>query len=163
MVKLRTMTNQRGPDGELLPDRDRLTPLGRFLRSASLDELPELWNVLVGDMSLVGPRPLLTKYLPLYTSEQMRRHDMPPGITGLAQTGGRNTLSWPEKFALDLEYVDRWSFGLDLRILLRTARAVLLREGISAADDATMPEFTGSPDDDRRLRSAGNGAAGANR
>jgi len=161
MVKLRTMTNERGPRGALLPDAERLTPFGRFLRSASLDELPELWNVLVGDMSLVGPRPLLTKYLPLYTPEQMRRHDMPPGITGLVQTSGRNGLTWREKFDLDLAYVDGWSFGLDLRILGKTVRAVVLREGISARDDATMPEFTGSSDDTVDRSAGGKGATGA--
>lgn len=144
MFKLRTMTNERGADGHLLPDADRLTVFGRFLRASSLDELPELWNVLRGDMSLVGPRPLLVVYLGRYTREQMRRHDMPPGITGLAQVNGRNALSWDEKFALDLEYVDGWSLALDLRIIAQTARAVLGREGISAEGDATMPVFMGS-------------------
>lgn len=144
MFKLRTMTNERGANGALLPDADRLTAFGRFLRASSLDELPELWNVLRGDMSLVGPRPLLVEYLGRYTREQMRRHDMPPGITGLAQVNGRNALSWEEKFALDVEYVDRWSLGLDLRILAQTARAVLRREGISAEGAATMPVFVGS-------------------
>ncbi|HEY8432888.1 MAG TPA: sugar transferase, partial [Sandaracinaceae bacterium] len=112
--------------------------------STSLDELPELWNVLVGDMSLVGPRPLLVRYLGRYTREQMRRHDMPPGITGWAQVNGRNALSWEEKFALDLHYVDHWSLALDLKILLLTVKKVLAREGISAAGEATMPEFRGS-------------------
>lgn len=144
ILKLRTMTNAKGADGQLLPDAERLTAFGRFLRSTSLDELPELWNVLVGDMSLVGPRPLLVRYLGRYTREQMRRHDMPPGITGWAQVNGRNALSWEEKFALDLHYVDHWSLALDLKILLLTVKKVLAREGISAAGEATMPEFRGS-------------------
>ncbi len=145
MVKLRTMTDARGPDGALLPDADRLTPFGRFLRSTSLDELPELWNVLRGDMSLVGPRPLLMEYLPLYTPEQARRHAVRPGITGWAQVNGRNALSWEEKFALDVWYVDHQSLALDIRILWLTARKVLAREGISAAGEATMGKFTGNP------------------
>ena len=145
MVKLRTMTDARGPDGALLPDAERLTPFGRFLRSTSLDELPELWNVLRGDMSLVGPRPLLMEYLPLYTPEQARRHAVRPGITGWAQVNGRNALSWEEKFALDVWYVDHQSLALDIRILWLTARKVLAREGISAAGEATMGKFTGNP------------------
>ena len=145
MVKFRTMTDARGPDGALLPDADRLTPFGRFLRSASLDELPELWNVLRGDMSLVGPRPLLMEYLPLYTPEQARRHAVRPGITGWAQVNGRNALSWEEKFALDVWYVDHQSLALDISILWRTVRKVLVREGISAAGEATMGKFTGNP------------------
>ncbi len=144
IVKFRTMTNERGPDGELLPDGDRMTAFGRFLRSTSMDELPELWNVLAGDMSLVGPRPLLVRYLPRYTHEQMRRHELPPGITGWAQINGRNALSWDDKFALDLWYIDHWSLALDLKILFATAKKVLVREGISAAGEATMPEFMGS-------------------
>lgn len=144
MVKFRTMTNACGSDGQLLPDVDRLTPFGRFLRSTSLDELPELWNVLKGDMSLVGPRPLLMEYLPLYTSEQARRHEVRPGITGWAQVNGRNALSWEDKFALDVWYVDHQSLWLDLRILWLTMRKVLVREGISAAGEATMGKFTGS-------------------
>jgi lipopolysaccharide/colanic/teichoic acid biosynthesis glycosyltransferase len=143
LVKLRTMTNARDSRGVLLPDEQRLTWLGRGLRSTSLDELPELWNVLRGDMSLVGPRPLLTKYLPLYNERHRRRHDVRPGITGLAQVSGRNALTWPEKFDLDVEYVERCSFVMDVRLLLRSARAVLRREGISAEGQATMPEFTG--------------------
>lgn len=143
MVKLRTMTNARGAGGALLSDAERLTTVGRVLRSTSLDELPELWNVLRGDMSLVGPRPLLVEYLERYSPQQMRRHEMPPGITGLAQVRGRNALDWESKFALDVEYVDRWSLWLDLEILVRTARTVVLREGISAAGDATMPVFMG--------------------
>jgi lipopolysaccharide/colanic/teichoic acid biosynthesis glycosyltransferase len=144
MVKFRTMTDERGPDGVLLPDAQRLTPFGRFLRSSSLDELPELWNVLRGDMSLVGPRPLLMEYLPLYTAEQARRHEVRPGITGWAQVNGRNAISWADKFALDVWYVDHRSLWLDVRILWRTVRKVLVRDGISAAGEATMPKFTGS-------------------
>jgi lipopolysaccharide/colanic/teichoic acid biosynthesis glycosyltransferase len=143
MVKLRTMTNQRGSDGTLLPDADRLTALGRFLRAASLDELPELWNVLRGDMSLVGPRPLLMEYLPRYTPEQARRHEVRPGATGWAQVHGRNDLTWQEKFEHDVWYVDHLSFGLDLRILGRTLVSVLRQEGISARGHATMPKFEG--------------------
>lgn len=144
MVKFRTMTDARGPDGALLPDAERLPPFGRFLRATSLDELPELWNVLKGDMSLVGPRPLLMEYLPLYSTEQARRHEVRPGVTGWAQINGRNALSWEEKFELDVWYVDHQSFMLDIRILWRTARKVLIREGISAAGEATMSKFTGS-------------------
>jgi len=146
MVKFRTMTDARGSDGILLPDAARLTPFGRFLRATSLDELPELWNVLKGDMSLVGPRPLLMEYLSLYTAEQARRHDVRPGVTGWAQINGRNALSWEEKFALDVWYVEHRSFALDIKILWRTARKVLVREGISAAGEATMSKFTGSKD-----------------
>ncbi len=144
MLKFRTMTDARGPDGQLLPDGQRLTPFGRFLRSTSLDELPELWNVLKGDMSLVGPRPLLMEYLPLYTPQQARRHDVRPGITGWAQVNGRNALSWEEKFELDVWYVDHRTLWLDLKILWLTLRKVLVREGISAAGEATMSKFTGS-------------------
>ena len=144
MVKFRTMTNTLGLDGKLLPDTERLTPLGRFLRASSIDELPELWNVLKGDMSLVGPRPLLMEYLPLYSPEQSRRHLMRPGITGWAQVNGRNTLSWEEKFKLDVWYVDNQNMLLDTKILLLTVRKVFVREGISAAGEATMRKFTGS-------------------
>ena len=144
MVKFRSMTSERGTDGELLPDAVRLTPFGRFLRSTSLDELPELWNVLKGDMSLVGPRPLLMEYLPLYSPEQARRHAVRPGVTGWAQVNGRNTLSWDDKFKLDVWYVDHRSLWLDLKILWLTVRKVLVREGISAAGEATMGKFTGS-------------------
>jgi lipopolysaccharide/colanic/teichoic acid biosynthesis glycosyltransferase len=144
MVKFRTMTDARGPDGALLPDAERLTPFGRFLRSTSLDELPELWNVLKGDMSLVGPRPLLMEYLPLYSPEQARRHVVRPGVTGWAQVNGRNAISWEEKFALDTWYVDHQSLQLDIRILWLTVKKVLVREGISAAGEATMGKFTGS-------------------
>ena len=147
MVKFRTMTDARGPDGALLPDADRLTPFGRFLRATSLDELPELWNVLKGDMSLVGPRPLLMEYLPLYSPAQARRHAVRPGVTGWAQVNGRNAISWEEKFALDVWYVDHQSLWLDMRILWLTVKKVLVREGISAAGEATMGKFTGrSPD-----------------
>lgn len=144
MIKFRTMSNARGADGELLPDAIRLTPFGRFLRSTSLDELPELWNVLKGDMSLVGPRPLLMEYLPLYSPEQARRHDVRPGITGWAQVNGRNALSWDEKFKLDVWYVENRTLWLDIKILWLTVRKVLVREGISAAGEATMTKFTGS-------------------
>ncbi|MDZ4076334.1 MAG: sugar transferase [Hylemonella sp.] len=143
MVKFRTMTDERGPDGELLPDAQRLTAFGRFLRASSLDELPELWNVLRGEMSLVGPRPLLMEYLPLYSPEQARRHQVRPGITGWAQVNGRNAVSWEERFRLDVWYVDHRSLWLDLRILWLTVRKVLVREGISAQGEATMPRFTG--------------------
>jgi len=144
MIKFRTMTSERGPDGQLLPDAARLTPFGKFLRTTSLDELPELWNVLKGDMTLVGPRPLLMEYLPLYTLEQARRHEVRPGITGWAQVNGRNALTWEERFALDVWYVDNRSFWLDLRILLMTIRKVLMREGISADGEVSMPRFKGS-------------------
>ena len=144
IVKFRTMTNALGSDGNPLPDIVRLTPFGRFLRSTSLDELPELWNVLKGDMSLVGPRPLLMEYLPLYTREQVRRHDVRPGITGWAQVNGRNAISWEEKFALDLWYVEHQSLSLDLRILLLTLGRVLKRQGISAESEPTMPRFVGT-------------------
>jgi lipopolysaccharide/colanic/teichoic acid biosynthesis glycosyltransferase len=144
MVKFRTMTNELSTHGELLPDADRLTSFGRFLRASSLDELPELWNVLKGDMSLVGPRPLLIEYLPLYSAEEARRHEVRPGITGWAQVNGRNALNWQEKFKLDVWYVDNQSMKLDLRILWMTLRKVVVREGISAAGEATMPRFTGS-------------------
>jgi lipopolysaccharide/colanic/teichoic acid biosynthesis glycosyltransferase len=143
MVKFRTMTYKRDANGELLPDAQRLTPFGRFLRSTSLDELPELWNVIKGEMSLVGPRPLLIQYLPLYSPSEARRHEVRPGITGWAQINGRNALSWKEKFALDVWYVDNRSMLLDIKILWLTVRKVLLRDGISAQGEATMPAFTG--------------------
>lgn len=145
MLKLRSMTSQRDEHGQLLPDAQRLTPFGQFLRDTSLDELPELWNVLIGEMSLVGPRPLLIEYLPLYSTQQARRHEVKPGITGWAQINGRNALSWEEKFKLDVWYVDNQSFLLDLKILLATLTKVLAREGISAAGEATMSKFEGSP------------------
>ncbi len=144
MVKFRTMTDTRDVDGRLLPDSVRLTTFGRFLRSTSLDELPELWNVLKGDMSLVGPRPLLMEYLTYYSPEQARRHEVRPGITGWAQINGRNAISWEEKFKLDVWYVDNQTFWLDLKILLLTIKKVFVREGISAEGEATMPKFTGS-------------------
>jgi lipopolysaccharide/colanic/teichoic acid biosynthesis glycosyltransferase len=143
MVKFRTMTDARGPDGQLLPDAERLTAFGRFLRASSLDELPELWNVLKGDMSLVGPRPLLMEYLPLYSPEQARRHHMRPGITGWAQVNGRNAISWEDKFALDVWYVEHRTLWLDVKILWMTIKKVLVREGISAAGESTMPRFEG--------------------
>lgn len=144
MIKLRTMTDARGPDGTLLSDAERLTPFGRFLRASSLDELPELWNVLRGDMSLVGPRPLLMEYLPLYSTEQARRHEVRPGITGWAQVNGRNAIGWEEKFALDVWYVDHRSLWLDLKILWLTLKKVLVREGISAEGHATVENFKGN-------------------
>lgn len=144
LYKLRTMSDARGPDDALLPDEARLTPVGRFLRSTSIDELPQMWNVLKGDLSLVGPRPLLMEYLPLYDREQARRHDVMPGITGWAQVNGRNSLTWEKKFALDVWYVDHWSVGLDLRILAKTALHVLLREGISHAGHVSMEPFRGN-------------------
>lgn len=144
MMKFRTMTDAVDDDGQPLSDAQRLTPFGRWLRASSLDELPELLNILRGDMSLVGPRPLLMRYLPLYSPEQARRHEVRPGLTGWAQINGRNALSWDEKFALDLWYVDHRSFLLDLRILWQTMLKVVRREGISSAGEATMPPFTGS-------------------
>jgi sugar transferase EpsL len=147
MIKFRTMTNTIDSGGDLLPDTDRLKPFGHWLRSASLDELPGLWNVLKGDMSLVGPRPLLLQYLPLYTPEQARRHQVKPGLTGWAQVNGRNALSWEEKFTLDLWYVDNRNLWLDLKILSMTAFKVIKRDGINAASDVTMPVFIGSKRD----------------
>ena len=144
MIKFRTMTNARGADGALLPDTERLTHFGRFLRSTSLDELPELWNMLKGEMSLVGPRPLLMEYLPLYSPEQARRHEVKPGITGWAQVNGRNGILWEDKFKLDVWYVNHQSFLLDLKILLLTIKNVIYRQGINAARDTTMPLFRGN-------------------
>lgn len=144
MIKFRTMNNEFGADGHLLPDAQRLSSFGRFLRASSLDELPELWNVLKGDMSLVGPRPLLMEYLPLYTEEQARRHEVRPGITGWAQVNGRNAISWEEKFKLDVWYVDHQSFFLDIKILAQTVLKVIKRDGISAQGEVTMTKFTGS-------------------
>ena len=144
MIKFRTMTNKSDSNGALLPDEERLTPFGRLLRSTSLDELPELWNVLRGDMSLVGPRPLLMEYLPLYSEEQARRHKVRPGITGWAQVNGRNTISWNEKVKLDVWYVDNHSFWLDLKILWKTILKVLLRDGINGNGEVTMSKFTGN-------------------
>jgi lipopolysaccharide/colanic/teichoic acid biosynthesis glycosyltransferase len=144
LFKFTTMQGVRDAQGQLLPDKDRLTKVGIFLRRVSLDELPQLWNVLIGDMSLVGPRPLLVDYVPRYSREQARRHEVKPGITGWAQVNGRNTLSWEQKFSLDVWYVDHWSFGLDAKIIWNTIQKVLQREGISLDGHATMPEFTGS-------------------
>ena len=148
MYKFRTMTNKKDEQGNLFSDEQRLTRLGRFLRSTSMDELPELLNVLKGDMSLVGPRPLLMQYLDRYTSEQARRHEVKPGITGWAQVNGRNAITWEEKFALDVWYVDHWSLWLDIKILAMTVVKVFKREGISAFGEATMPEFRGLSCDD---------------
>ncbi|WP_089728539.1 sugar transferase [Modicisalibacter muralis] len=144
MVKFRTMKDSIDADGNSLPDSERLTAFGQFLRSSSLDELPELWNVLKGDMSLVGPRPLLMEYLPLYSKEQYRRHEVRPGVTGWAQINGRNALSWEDKFKLDVWYVENQSFYLDIKILLLTVKKVLVRDGISAEGQATMERFRGS-------------------
>ena len=144
--KFRTMTNRTGQDGKLLPDAERLTPFGRFLRSTSMDDLPQVFNVLRGEMSLVGPRPLLMQYLERYTPEQMRRHDVLPGITGWAQINGRNALDWDEKFRLDVWYVDHWSLALDIKILLLTLLKVLTREGINQPGHATAEEFMGYDD-----------------
>ena len=143
MIKFRTMNNELGMDGHLLPDAQRLSGFGRFLRASSLDELPELWNVLKGDMSLVGPRPLLIEYLPLYNSEQARRHEVRPGVTGWAQVNGRNAISWEEKFKLDVWYVKNQSFFLDVKILALTILKVIKRDGISAQGEVTMTKFTG--------------------
>ena len=144
LVKFRTMSNKKDKDGNLLPDEQRLNKYGRFLRSTSLDELPELWNILVGDLSICGPRPLLVRYLPRYTAQQRRRHEVRPGLTGLAQVNGRNALSWEEKFKLDVEYVDNITFLGDVKIILGTVKAVFMREGISSATSATMEEFMGT-------------------
>lgn len=144
MIKFRTMRDAVDEHGTPLPDKDRMTSFGNFLRSSSLDELPELWNVLKGDMSLVGPRPLLMEYLSLYSPEQARRHEVRPGITGWAQVNGRNALSWEDKFRLDVWYVDNCSMWLDIKILLLTVKKVFVRDGISAHGEATMPRFRGS-------------------
>lgn len=144
LYKFRTMTNEKDMNGELLPDEKRLIPYGRFLRSTSLDELPELWNILKGDMSIIGPRPLLVKYLRLYNEEQHHRHDVRPGLTGYAQSHGRNTVSWEDKFRMDVWYTRNVSFRVDLSIFFRTIMAVLKREGISSESSATMEEFQGT-------------------
>lgn len=144
LIKFRTMRDTVDQNGDLLPDSERLTDVGIRIRSSSLDELPELWNVLKGDMSLVGPRPLLMEYLPLYSKEQARRHDVRPGLTGWAQINGRNAISWDEKFALDIWYVENQSLLLDLKVVWMTIYKVWRREGISAASEATMPKFSGS-------------------
>jgi sugar transferase EpsL len=148
--KFRSMTDQRDAAGALLDDARRLPPFGRWLRSTSLDELPELWSVLIGDMSLVGPRPRLSEYLPLYTPEQARRHEVRPGLTGWAQVNGRNAISWEERFRLDVWYVDHQSFLLDLKILALTVAKILRREGIAHEDEATMPRFLGPAGEARR-------------
>ena len=150
LIKFRSMSDARGANGELLPDEERLTPFGNRLRRLSLDELPTLWNVVRGDMSLVGPRPLLVQYLDRYTPEQRRRHEVAPGITGWAQIKGRNAITWEEKFDFDVWYVENVSLGTDLRILLRTVVQVLGRRGVSAEGHATMPEFTGSHEESAR-------------
>lgn len=144
MVKFRTMRDAVDANGNPLPDSQRMTPFGSFLRSSSLDELPELWNVIKGDMSLVGPRPLLMEYMPLYNAEQLRRHDARPGVTGWAQINGRNALSWEDKFKLDVWYVDNQSLWLDIKIIFLTIKKVLVRDGISAEGEVTMSKFTGS-------------------
>jgi len=145
MIKFRSMRDAVDGQGHVLPDAERLTPFGKKLRSLSLDELPGLWSVLKGDMSLVGPRPLLVEYLPLYSTEQARRHNVRPGITGWAQVNGRNAISWEEKFKFDVWYVDNQSFLLDIKILLLTVKKVLIRDGVSAEGEATMSKFTGYP------------------
>ena len=152
LYKFRTMTDERDADGNLLPDEQRLTKFGSVLRSTSLDELPEVFNIVRGDMSNIGPRPLLVKYLPRYSAEQRRRHEARPGLTGLAQVNGRNSISWDEKFLYDVEYVDNVSLGLDASIFLRTILATLRRSGISAEGEATMPEFMG--DESKETRDA---------
>ncbi len=144
MIKFRTMTDERDAKGNLLPDAVRLTKFGKFLRSTSMDELPELWNVFKGDMSLVGPRPLLLEYLLLYSEDQARRHEVRPGVTGWAQVNGRNAISWNEKFKLDVWYVDNHSMWLDIKVILLTLKKVLVREGISAEGEATIAKFNGS-------------------
>lgn len=144
VIKFKTMTDERDANGNLLPDEQRLTKVGRFVRSTSIDELPQLINVLKGDMALIGPRPLLVQYLPLYNKEQARRHEVRPGITGWAQCHGRNAISWSKKFELDVWYVDHCSFLLDLKIILLTIKKVLVREGISSETSATMEPFTGN-------------------
>lgn len=144
MVKFRTMRDAFDEDGKPLPDSERITPFGRFLRSTSLDELPELWNVLKGDMSLVGPRPLRMDYLPLYNERQARRHEVRPGVTGWAQVNGRNAISWEEKFELDIFYVDHRSFWFDLKVIFITLKKVLMREGVDSSEDVPMPRFMGT-------------------
>lgn len=144
MIKFRTMKDATDKEGNALPDSERLTEFGKKLRASSLDELPELWNVLKGDMSLVGPRPLLMEYLPLYNAEQAKRHNVRPGVTGYAQVNGRNSLSWEDKFKLDTWYVEHQSFWLDMKILLKTVKKVIIKDGISAEGEATMSKFTGT-------------------
>ena len=144
VVKFKTMTDERDENGNLLSDEERLTKVGKFVRSTSLDELPQLWNVLKGDMSLIGPRPLLPQYLPLYSKEQARRHEVRPGITGWAQVNGRNAISWKKRFELDVWYVDNVSFLLDIKIIFLTIKKVFIREGINSATNATMEDFDGT-------------------
>lgn len=144
MIKFRTMKDAMDKEGNALPDSERLTEFGKKLRASSLDELPELWNVLKGDMSLVGPRPLLMEYLPLYSPEQAKRHNVRPGVTGYAQVNGRNSLSWEDKFKLDTWYVEHQSLWLDMKILLKTVKKVIIKDGISAEGEATMTKFTGT-------------------
>jgi lipopolysaccharide/colanic/teichoic acid biosynthesis glycosyltransferase len=144
LYKFRTMSDAKGPDGRLLPDAERLTAVGKFIRSTSLDELPQLLNVLKGEMSLVGPRPLLMSYLERYSPRQARRHEMKPGITGLTAVRGRNALTWDAKFEFDVDYVEQWSLALDVRIILQTVLRVVRRDGVSAGGHVTMPEFMGS-------------------
>jgi lipopolysaccharide/colanic/teichoic acid biosynthesis glycosyltransferase len=144
MVKFRTMLNAFDSNGQPLPDEERMTPFGSFLRSSSLDELPELWNVLKGDMSLVGPRPLLMEYLPLYSNDQSRRHEARPGVTGWAQINGRNSIIWEDKFKLDVWYIDNRSLWLDIKIIFLTIKKVIVRDGISADGEVTMTKFTGT-------------------
>lgn len=153
MYKFRTMTSARDENYLLLPDAQRLTPFGRFLRASSLDELPGVWNVLKGEMSLVGPRPLLMEYLPLYSPEQSRRHEVRPGITGWAQVNGRNAIAWEDKFKLDVWYVDNWCLWLDIKVLWLTIKKVLERDGINAAGEATMPTFVGAQPSESREHS----------
>ena len=150
MIKFRSMRDAVDKDGNPLPDSERLTPFGKKLRAASLDELPELWNVLKGDMSLVGPRPLLMSYLPLYNDFQFRRHEMRPGVTGWAQVNGRNAISWDEKFAYDIWYIDHFSLRFDMKILFLTIKKVFIKEGISAEGEATMPYFTGNDSNEQK-------------
>lgn len=147
LVKFRTMTNAKDKDGNLLSDADRLTKYGKFLRNTSLDELPELFNILKGDMSVIGPRPLLVKYLPRYNQHQHRRHEVKPGLSGWAQVNGRNAISWEEKFELDVEYVDNYSLSMDVKILFMTILNVLKRDGISSETSATMEEFMGTAEE----------------
>ena len=154
LIKFRTMTNLRDERGNFLPDEKRLSRIGKFLRKSSLDELPELWNVLKGDMSLVGPRPLLPQYMDRYTPEQARRHEVKPGLTGWAQVNGRNAITWEEKFALDVWYVDNQSLWLDLKILAMTLWKVFRGEGVSAPGEATMPEFMGTPSPEAKENNA---------
>lgn len=144
ICKFKTMTDERDSDGNLLPDEQRLTPIGKFVRSTSIDELPQFWNVLVGDMALIGPRPLLVEYLPLYSKEQARRHEVRPGITGWAQCHGRNSISWTEKFKLDVWYVDNVSLLTDIKVVLITIKKVIVRDGISQDGNATMEHFNGA-------------------